>query len=119
MFNAGGSCYVLGVGAQGQFTDAPKSEMSPSTFQQIGFDRMQTLWTECVEAMVAKTQSKYSAHDGANIKHGWCLGTPATKKCSDRHTILALTDNGVDRATGTLFIAVYLHRKQRTPSGLN
>mmetsp|Transcript_39003 Transcript_39003/g.70250 ORF Transcript_39003/g.70250 Transcript_39003/m.70250 type:complete len:1144 (+) Transcript_39003:1488-4919(+) len=93
--DAAGQVYVLGKGAHGQFSGTPKPEMSTSSFHQIGFELMQTLWEERVEAMVAKSQIEHSSHHGANSNTAGVWGRQPRKVVLTDNTILALTDNGL------------------------
>ena len=110
--DAAGSCYILGVGAQGQFSGTPKTHMSSSSFQQIGFDRMQTLWEERVEAMVA--DSKPAGHRGANSNTAGIWGRQPRKIALTDNTILALTDGGLLSWGGSS----NWHNVTRSPSAL-
>mmetsp|Transcript_3307 Transcript_3307/g.7375 ORF Transcript_3307/g.7375 Transcript_3307/m.7375 type:complete len:818 (+) Transcript_3307:121-2574(+) len=90
-----GQVYVLGKGAHGQFSGAPKPEMSTPSFQQMGFDLMQTLWEERVEGMVAKRRSERSIHHGANSNTAGVWGRQPRKVVLTDNIILALTDIGL------------------------
>lgn len=96
-----GQVYVLGKGAHGQFDGRPKPEMSTSSFRQVGFDRMQTLWEERVEAMVAKRRDGRSRHHGANGNTAGIWGRRPRKVVLTDNTILALTDSGLLSWGGT------------------
>ncbi|KAL7538516.1 hypothetical protein ACHAXR_008608 [Thalassiosira sp. AJA248-18] len=81
--DAAGQVYVLGTGAYGQFSGAPKRDVSTSTFHQVGFDLMQSLWEQRVDG-------KYANRNTAGI---W--GRQPRKVVLTDNTILALTDSGI------------------------
>ena len=87
--DAGGCCYVLGAGANGQFSQKPKKDMSTSSFRQVGFDVLQSLWDERIQGMVPENINP----PNNNTTGIW--GRKPTKVALTDNTIFALTDCGI------------------------
>ena len=88
--DAAGQVYVIGKGANEQFSGKPKKEMSTSSFQQVGFDLLQSLWDGRVSNV-----AESNAYCRANCITVGVWGRRPRKVAFTDNTIFALTDIGI------------------------
>ena len=89
--DAAGGVYVLGTGAHGQFSGAPRRDLSTSSFRLEGTDLIQSLWEDRV----------LRGGNVANANTAGVWGRRPRKVASTNDTIFALTDGGVLSWGGT------------------
>ncbi|KAL7554918.1 hypothetical protein ACHAWF_018473 [Thalassiosira exigua] len=83
--DAAGQCYILGSGSTSQFSGPAKKDMSTSSFHQVGFDFIQSLWEKRVGG--------FSAPAATNTAGIW--GRQPRKVVLSDNAVFALTDSGI------------------------